>query len=61
MQPFYQEWALEISSKLMGKVRNAVMSYPPFTGEKYVNGRAYVVYRGDNKEEAQNAVIQSLV
>jgi len=57
MQRFYKEWALEMGTQLLGKVRYAVQSYPPITGEAYINGRTYVAYRGDNEEEAKKAVL----
>jgi hypothetical protein len=59
-QTFYKEWALEKLGKLIGKVRYAAQSYPPYIGEYYVNGRTYTAYRGDNEHEARPAVMAKI-
>ena len=57
MQTFYKEWALELGTQLLGKVRYAAQSFPPYIGEVYQCGRTYTIYKGQNKQEAKNAVL----
>ena len=60
MQPFYKEWALERSGKLLGKVRYAISTVQPYTAEIYTpRGKSVVVYRGDNESAARQSVMAS--
>jgi hypothetical protein len=59
-QTFYKEWALEKLGKLIGKVRYAAGSFPPYIGEYYVNGRTYTAYKGDSEQAARQAVIAAV-